>query len=114
MMKLDEIVIEFVAEFVGVDSSEITPDTLINMDLGVDGDDGLELLEEFSSRFSVDLSGVEENYFGPEGFPISIFIWPILWLLDIFGRRQALFKDLDPLPVATLIRSAKLNRWSPA
>ena len=66
-------VIEFIAEFTGTKKSEITLDTLVNDDLGVDGDEGSNFLLEFSTRFNVDLSAIDKVYFGPEGFnPFTI------------------------------------------
>jgi hypothetical protein len=45
--------------------------------MGIDGDDAVELIEEFSERFGVDMSGfVCSRYFGPEA------AWnPLIFLL---------------------------------
>lgn len=43
-MGVQQDVISFLAEFTGIDEAEIRPDILINDELGVDGDDGLELI----------------------------------------------------------------------
>jgi len=110
-MNIQDEVVEFIAEYTGVCSSKITPSTLINDELGVDGEDGIELLREFSDKFEVDITSVNETYFGPEGFPLSIFIWPFLLILNKLGWEQKIFNDITPLPVDRLIESAKINKW---
>lgn len=73
--ELLEEVIAFVAEFWHEPKSRLSPETSVNDDLGMDGDDGIEFLQAFSVRFGVDLSGFpRDKYFGPEAAanPISI------------------------------------------
>jgi len=111
LIDIQEEVINFIADFVGIDPSRITPDTLINEELGVDGDDGGELLLKFSEKFKVDLTLINEKYFGSEGFPLSLFVWPILLLLHTLGWKQEIFRDTVPLPVSILIESAKEKKW---
>jgi acyl carrier protein len=48
-----EEVIEFVREFSGDHKSVITEHTLLDADLGITGDDGVELLEDAEKRFGV-------------------------------------------------------------
>src|SRR5687768_8905160 len=60
----DEVA-EFVKEFAGVAKSRsIQPHTRLELDLGVTGDDGDDLLEEPSKRFGVELATPEGGY-GP-------------------------------------------------
>lgn len=41
--------------------------TSINIDLGVDGDDGVDLIKDFGKEFSIDISSFNhDEYFGPE------------------------------------------------
>jgi hypothetical protein len=110
-MDLQEEVIDFIAAYVGAKPSQITPDTLINEELGVDGDDGSELLLQFSKRFGVDLTSINETYFGPEGFSLRAFVWPIFLLMNALGWKQDAFQDIAPLPVSVLIESAKAKKW---
>jgi len=44
-------IIAFISEFTSVKKEKISSSTLVNIDLGVDGDDGTELLEEYAKRF---------------------------------------------------------------
>lgn len=110
-MDIQEEVVNFVADYTGIKPSQITPDTLINEELGVDGDDGSELLLAFSEKFEVDLTPINRTYFGPEGFSLSTFIWPLLLLLSVLGWKQKTFQDAEPLPVSILIESAKAKKW---
>jgi acyl carrier protein len=57
-----------IAEHAGVEPHEVTLQTEIGDDLGVDGDDAVELFEMIADRFKVDLAGMHfERHFGPEG-----------------------------------------------
>lgn len=102
-------IIEFISEFTSVKAEKISPSTLINLDLGVDGDDGAELLEEYAKRFNVDLSSMSEIYFGPEGVSISfIVLWPYYLVRWLLGYKT---NDLAPLPVSQLTNSAEAGKW---
>jgi acyl carrier protein len=107
-MSIDQEVIKFIVEFTRTDIEKIKIDTLINDDLGIDGDDGPELLEAFSKRFDVDISMLNKIYFGPEGFPwLSLIIYPIMFVFG--GRKKEVF---SPLPVKVLVDSAKVKTWT--
>ncbi len=105
-------VIDFVSEFTGVDSAKIDLDTTINEDLGVDGDDGYDFLLAFSKKFNVDMSGVDKTYFGGEGIPPTLLVWPLLLVLSWFGWKFKLFEDYPSLPVSALVRSARTKVWA--
>jgi len=72
-------VISFISELLSAKSLSL--ETRIGEDLGVDGDDAVELLEEYSKRFSVDISNFSfDDYFGPEvGFN------PFYFLCNLFS-----------------------------
>lgn len=114
METTEQKVIRFLAAFCGVDEARVTPDTLVNIDLGVDGDDGVALLEEFASTFDLDLDVIEvaTRYFGEEGIPISAFAWPAFWILHLLGWEQKMFSGKAPLPVRVLIESAKSKQFA--
>lgn len=72
----------------------ITPETRLEADLGVTGDDGTDLLREAEKRFKVTLTrnsfglGPNECLFGPEGFdPLGIIHW-------IRGLPRLMIRDL--------------------
>lgn len=75
----------FIREVVGYpDRKAITPETLFENDMGVTGDDGVDLLEATEKRFNVDWTDFravfnlkpDEYLFGPEGFGL----FPLWWI----------------------------------
>ncbi|MEM1212329.1 MAG: DUF1493 family protein [Planctomycetota bacterium] len=104
-------VINFVSRFVGVPAKRITPDTTLFGDLGIDGDDGDEFLQEFCDEFSVDPATLGLGpYFGPEGgcFPLCLFYWVVLWFRQGTAEERA---GLVVIQVSHLIETAHQKRW---
>ena len=65
--KYDQLV-KFLSNEMSVGIERISLDSRIAQDFGVDGDDGVELLDNYSKKFNVDLSQFNyDEYFGPEG-----------------------------------------------
>ena len=93
--------IEFLCREVQVGHAEIKADTQLQHDLGVDGDDGLDLIEAFARKFGVDFAGFDcTQHFGPEGMPIfSLWLW---------GRSRPRF---IPITVADLEASIRAGKW---
>jgi hypothetical protein len=97
-----ERVIAFVQDHVG--SRAVTPDKRLLEDLGIDGADACELLEEFADHFHVDMTGFRPiDYFGPEaGFS------PLLVIYRFFRPGAA----TEPLYVRDLVSAVESGRWS--
>jgi Protein of unknown function (DUF1493) len=58
----------------------LAPETRINVDLGVDGEDGADLMRDFSTRFSIDLASLPSgNYFGPEAGASPLALLTTIW-----------------------------------
>jgi acyl carrier protein len=54
-------------------ASRIQPNTYINMDLGVDGDDAVDLLVEIQKTFRINCDDFQfDRYFGPESLGLLI------------------------------------------
>lgn len=100
----------FVAHWCGIPKERLTPETTLFGDLGVDGDDGSELLRDFGREFSVDMAGCDlRRHFGPEGLPL----WaPLYWLILAFreGTPEQRAR-LEPITIADLARRAAAGRW---
>jgi acyl carrier protein len=63
-------VIEFLSNTLSIPQHRFTDEASLFHDLGVDGDDAVELLAEFSKKFGVSLDGFDfVEYFGVEGSP---------------------------------------------
>jgi acyl carrier protein len=62
---------EFIVNQVGVNQEDVTYDTRLYEDLGVYGDDAVELLINYGKRFNVDVSRfMAADYFKGEGIDI--------------------------------------------
>ena len=112
---MENEVIEFISNFTGVSAENICLDTLVNDDLGVDGDDGDDFLIEFSEQFDVDITGINHVYFGPEGISLNPFegIWAFIkgFWYEYKGIAREDWDDIAPLPVSVLVNSAKSGSW---
>jgi acyl carrier protein len=101
---LQENLIEFVSAELGVKPSRLSPNTRLNQDLGVDGDDGLEFMSAFSHRFGVNMSAFEASqYFGPEAGP-NLFMW-FWWSVTRTWPKFA------PLTLSDLQASIQAGHW---
>ena len=96
-----EQVIAFIRDHVG--GRDIAPDNRLLEDLGIDGADAFELLDEFAERFHVDMTGFRPiEYFGPEAG------WSPLVLLYRWFRRPP---KTEPLYVRDLVSAVEAGRW---
>ena len=101
-------VIAFVAEYLEEPISQLSAETSINEDLGMDGDDALEFMQAFSRRFAVDLATFPyDSYFGVEAAanPISIIAMMIRWLTT--GKST----NLSPLTLRQLAVAVENGSW---
>ena len=63
-----------IVRIAGVRPDEITPDARLLHDMGIDGDDAVELFAAFETQFTVDLQPLYQHWarhFGPEGLPLK-------------------------------------------
>ena len=107
-MELLNEVIGFVAEYCEEPKSQLSAETSINEDLGMDGDDALEFMQAFSQRFAVDLETFPyDNYFGVEAAatPISLIAMLIRWLTT--GKSTT----LSPLTLRQLAEAVQNGSW---
>ncbi len=104
-----------VSGYSGIPEAEITPETRLVEDLGMDGDDGDDFLAAFADEFDVDMGAMAPlNYFCDEGIgppaPSLIALASHLnprfraWVLHASrGRRRITVRDL--------VASARAQRW---
>ncbi len=99
----------------GVPETEITLETRLFEDLGMDGDDGAELLAAFGDEFGVDIGRVApNNYFNDEeaftGYSLMI---PVIAFLSPAFRAwvERASRGLRALSVRDLVASARARRW---
>jgi uncharacterized protein DUF1493 len=111
MQLLYDRIVAFVSEHRSVHPERLTPETTLFGDLGTDGDDGDELLEDFAREFSVDMSGCDPSrYFGSEGLPPWFPIYRIILAFREGSPEQK--ARLQSIRIADLVRSAELGRWA--
>jgi hypothetical protein len=97
---MEQRIIEFVAAETGVRAEKISLSTSLFSDLGVAGDDGYDLIQNFARTFSVDITGVDSSlYFGGEGAnPLMLVI-------------KKLRPKILPLTVEDLVKIAERKVW---
>jgi hypothetical protein len=101
----EEQVRQFVAKFLSADLGCLTPSTRLCHDLGVTGDDGEELMEAFSERFGVEMSGfVFDRHFGSEA-ECNPLMYALMWLFE----RERL--RLVPITLTDLAEAAQTGVW---
>lgn len=73
-----------ISEETGMPLDKIHPDSKLISELGVDGDDGYELIESLSNKYNVDLRDIDfDQYFGDAtSSPLLIAIRLLLLLLE--------------------------------
>lgn len=99
-------VMQFLSDFTAVAVDKIHPKTDVARDLGVDGDDAIELLDQFSQEFDVDLSDLDgSKYFEPEqGWNPIVYFW-------MLASGQHKKNRKEPMYVQYLIDAADRKAW---
>ncbi len=97
---------QLLARQMGVRENKVTMATRLRHDLGMDGDDAFEFLDDFRKKFSVDMTDFPyDSYFGPE----SPFSYVVLYHL-LFDRSKLKKRELT---VRELVALTETKRWIP-
>jgi acyl carrier protein len=96
---------KLIADECGYEIDGLNPETRLLHDLGVDGDDGIELLKAFAKKLDVDMTDLDvTKHFGPEaGFNL------IYYLFTYFFHRDEL--KFVPITVSDMVVSAEAKKW---
>lgn len=90
------------------DNDSIDINTKIENDLGVSGDDAIDLLEKFSDKYNVDVSSFEfSKYFLSEGEIASPPIF-LKIIFNLFGFKPP--KRKKEITVGTLLKAIKVGK----
>lgn len=94
----------------GLRASAVVPEARIVHDLGVDGDDAAELLQDVKNRFGTDLSSLDSQwatFFNSEGMSLKglAISLPICLACGVVAGLLAVYTDM-PKWIATLIALA--------
>lgn len=104
-MTVAEEVVALVAKKSGRPESSITPEKTFYQ-LGIDGDDAVELIDELGRRFQVPVEKVDLNrYIGPEGGGLFNHI------LFAVSRKNKSDEERKELRISDLIKTAEDHRW---
>jgi len=83
---------------------KVKPEARIREDLGICGDDGIDLFDALHERYGVDLAGYDhEQYFEPEMWGTGAFFTWKWWTT---------FKHPKTLTVAHLAHAVAAGRWN--
>src|SRR5690349_12205963 len=97
---LDQI-IDLIEKKIGRYKKPITRGTCLEKDLGITGDDAVELILEYGRKFKVDISELDlKKYFTPEGDTI---------LSTLLGKSEVKQKELTVGDLEKGIMSKQLN-----
>lgn len=97
----------FIAHRLHVRLETLLPDTRLREDLGVDGDDAIELLADFAATFGVAMTDFcFARYFGPEASFNPVYYAYIL----LAKKRQA---ETFPITISALVIAVAAQRWLP-
>lgn len=104
-------ILECLGTELGIDAKQITPESRLYQDLGIDGLEAAHFMTIFSRNFSVDMGSFDiSKHFGPE-----LPFMPLLWLYwRIFKSSNLNEKGqvkMIPIRVADLYSAAKLRVW---
>jgi acyl carrier protein len=104
-MSTEQEVIALVAKRTGRSESSITPEKTFYQ-LGIDGDDAVELIDELCRRYQVPAEKVDLNkYIGPEGAGLFNHI------LYAVSRKSRSSEERKELRICDLIKTAEDHRW---
>ena len=93
-------------------AEKLDRNTVIQTDLGMDGDDGYQLIEEIRKEFGVDFSSFDQRYFIDEGlisfevvlYPVRFILWPIMRFMKLGGKVD--------LTIGDLVDAINAGRWT--
>jgi acyl carrier protein len=106
-MTTEEEVVALVARKTGISASKITPEKTFYQ-LGIDGDDAVELIDELCERYKVPVEGVNlRRYIGPEAsFGVISHIFNALT-----RKSHVEPEERKELRISDLIKTAEDHRW---
>jgi acyl carrier protein len=99
-------VTEFVASARSTSVEKVTLNKSLFHDLGIDGDDAVDLINGFAAQFDVSLEGFDfQEYFGPEATS-----GPIEFFVELLTKEK--YRKLRRLEIADLVKAASVGRFS--
>lgn len=104
-MTIEQEVIALVAKKTGKPENSITPEKTFYQ-LGIDGDDAVELISDLCRRYKVPAERIDLNrYIGPEGGGLLAYVF------YAFSRKEKGSEERRELRISDLIKTAEERRW---
>ena len=101
-----QVIASMAAKKSGVNITQVGPETKLLHDLGVDGDDAGELLQNVADRFRIDMRSFQfDRYFHSES---ECFFNPFLL---IRACKVRFLSQKEPVTISQLAESAKSGQW---
>ena len=97
--EIEQSILAFVAKETGHNPKRLALNSRLVHDLGVDGDDAVELFEKFGEKYGVDLTALFQNwdqYFVPEGHRLGMGCMIAVGVAAILG--DLLHRAYPPIP----------------
>jgi hypothetical protein len=83
--------------------SQLRPETDLFQDLGVDGDDAVDLLRRLREEFDANLDALQfDRHFGPDGFN------PLALVIPSWRRWK---RERIPVTIADIVEAAQTKHW---
>lgn len=99
---------KLVADKAGINVEEVTWDLSIERDIGLTGDDAIELLLDYSEKYNVDVSNfMAADYFDGEGSTGDFISYLLVWLFN--GTVAEKKKHLTPRHLVKGVIAGKLD-----
>lgn len=106
----NDILKSFIIKQTEVAIDELTDETLLERDLGVYGDDGVDLIVAFGKEFNVDISNfMAADYFSPEGDLIFSTISNLFNRKTEKNQKELTLKHLEKAIVAGRLDEEVIN-----
>ena len=100
----------FVGDFTGVPHDSISQNTTLYGDLGIDGDDAVDLIADLKREFSIDFSDfLFDRHFGTEGLTPFAFVQWFTYAIRT-GTPEAR-AGLSPIRICDLVDAAQTGKW---
>ncbi len=119
--KLTQEIVDLVSYHSGYKKEKISLETSFFHDLGVDRDDGNELITEFMDKFKVDIGSLEyDRHFGSGGanirgclmyIPLLLFGVVSLIFLPLKKLKKIISPNFERLTVQDMVDAAKAGKW---
>ena len=101
-------VIDLISDHTGIKKSKLTEESTLGRDIGLDGDDAVELFEKLKNKFDVDFSALNmDEYFAPEHD-----LWGMKNLFNkLFRKEKFIDREEKEIRISDIVNAIKKGYW---